>query len=302
MNEKSKNHSLKRKLISEFGGTSTGVLDLEEEKKKKTSRKGEYSLHEEASIKVPKEGHFVIFHMEVRSLAESQNGDCVEMMELLNALLACLTVMRTAGQGVQVVGINVEWHKGESIECGRVDDGHVVGCLYAHGGNIRSSTTAHVDSLTAEDALPDGLNELSFVQKLQQEETIPTSDVDCIGFANSLHGIILPVNALNFKAPGSEDVANFLCVLVVVEESVRDEENFRDVVPKRQKFSSKRRREREISTHFLKNSVSASRECWRYSCPWTFDEEIKKRFRLTILLLWNVNTNWMETFMGFLSR
>jgi hypothetical protein len=50
----------------------------------------------------------------------------------------------TVGVGVLVVRIDVELHKSDGIECGRVDYRHVVGCVDAFCGHIGSCTRTDV--------------------------------------------------------------------------------------------------------------------------------------------------------------
>ena len=55
------------------------------------------------------------------------------------------------GVGVQVVGVDVEWHQADGREGGRVDDGHVVGGVDADGGHVGAGARAHVrDSVLGE--------------------------------------------------------------------------------------------------------------------------------------------------------
>lgn len=44
------------------------------------------------------------------------------------------------GVRVQIMRVYVEWNESDGIKCGRVNDGHVIGCIDAVGGHICSST------------------------------------------------------------------------------------------------------------------------------------------------------------------
>lgn len=44
------------------------------------------------------------------------------------------------GVRVQIMRVYVERNESDGIKCGRVNDGHVIGCIDAVGGHICSST------------------------------------------------------------------------------------------------------------------------------------------------------------------
>lgn len=48
------------------------------------------------------------------------------------------------GVRVQIMRVYVERNESDGIKCGRVNDGHVIGCIDAVGGHICSSTWPYI--------------------------------------------------------------------------------------------------------------------------------------------------------------
>lgn len=65
-------------------------------------------------------------------LAKKQIGIKIFLMETDPHVFA-------VGVRVQIMRVYVEWNESDGIKCGRVNDGHVIGCIDAVGGHICSS-------------------------------------------------------------------------------------------------------------------------------------------------------------------
>src|SRR5581483_4210233 len=157
----------------------------------------------------------ITFYTDDGWFADREHGRGVLFQILTQALLARFAHVSRSGIRVDVVRVDLKRYESKRCERGRLHDGHVVGGPDGRTGNIRSGARAHVPHIGVH-AVTDGVEQLKFVQGIQQPESVAATNEQGFGSGNSLFGIYGYVDGIEVEAYGLTLLAGHRRVAIAI--------------------------------------------------------------------------------------
>jgi hypothetical protein len=115
-----------------------------------------------------------------RSLAQAHDDEVVLLVELADPRLARLAHVRRAGDGIQVVRVDLERNQPERLERERLDDRHVVRGHDRRAGEVRARARAGVGHALFH-AATDRQQRIQVVEHVEQAEGVAAPAEDRLG-------------------------------------------------------------------------------------------------------------------------
>src|SRR5258708_2748189 len=126
-----------------------------------------------------------VVYGEGAALAQADDRRLILLVKLQEALFARLAHMRRIRIGIEEVTVELEGDESEGVERERLNDGHVVRRTDGRRGDDAAGAGAGVRQSGA-DAVPQRLEQLALLQRLEQPEGVASADEHPLGVVELL--------------------------------------------------------------------------------------------------------------------